>query len=306
MASKEFVVVVRELHVSNQTLYKTPAGEKVLMDLYSAALARWPVPYTTFDLDTRYGHTFAIACGDPAAPPLVLLHGASSNLTAWMGDVAAYSRQHRVFLMDVIGEPGKSAASRPAMDGPAYADWLSDVLDGLHLPQAAIGGLSQGGWTALKFATSFPGRVTRLVLLAPGGVAPARLSFVLRAIPLALLGRWGAEANARIVAGSQSLHPDTVKVMNALLTHFRPRLDPQPIFADAALQRLTMPVLLVAGQQDALFPSARTAARLQKCVPHLTVRLLPGMGHVLHGTAELVLPFLSGEGGAPLAQASGR
>ena len=148
---------------------------------------------------------------------------------------------------------------------------------------------------ALKFATSFPRRVTRLVLLAPGGVAPARLSFVLRAIPLALLGRWGAEANARIVAGGQPLHPDTVKVMNALLTHFRPRLDPQPIFADEALQRLTMPVLLVAGEQDALFPSVRTAARLQKCAPHITVRLLPGMGHVLHGTAELVLPFLRGE-----------
>jgi pimeloyl-ACP methyl ester carboxylesterase len=147
--------------------------------------------------------------------------------------------------------------------------------------------------------------VTRLVLLAPGGVTPARLSFILRAIPLAFLGRWGALSNARIVAGGQPMHPDAVKYIDALLTHFRSRLDPQPIFPDGALQRLTMPVLLAAGERDALFHSAKTAARLKQWVPHLTVRLLPEKGHVLHNTAELVLPFLAGEGDVPPKQADG-
>ena len=55
--------------MNTETLYKTPAGEKVVMDFYDAALARWPVPYTTLNLDTRYGRTFVIASGDPAAPP---------------------------------------------------------------------------------------------------------------------------------------------------------------------------------------------------------------------------------------------
>jgi pimeloyl-ACP methyl ester carboxylesterase len=278
-----------------QTLYRTPEGEKVVMEMYDKALTRWPVPYTGLTLATRYGPTFVIASGDPAAPPLVLLHGASSNATAWLGDVSTYSRQRRVYMVDVIGEPGKSAPSRPPLDGPAYADWLADVLDGLHLPETALGGISQGGWTAIKFASTFPQRVRRLVLLAPGGVAPARLSFVVRAIPLSLLGRWGAEANTRIVFGGQPIHPEALKFMNALLTHFRSRLDPEPIFTDEALQRLTMPVLLIAGDQDALLPSAQTAARLKQWVPNLTVQLLPGMGHVLHATAERVLPFLAAE-----------
>jgi pimeloyl-ACP methyl ester carboxylesterase len=277
-----------------QTLYRSPAGAKVVMDLYDAALARWPVPFTEFSLPTRHGLTFVIASGDPAAPPLVLLHGASSNATSWMGDVAAYSRQHRVFMVDVIGEPGKSAANRPPLDGPAYAEWLADVLDELHLSKVSLVGISQGGWTAIKFAASAPQRVAKLVLLAPGGVAPARLSFIMRAIPLSLLGKWGAEVNTRIVFGRQPMHPDAVKYMNALLTHFRSRLDPEPIFRDETLQCLSMPVLLIAGAQDAL-PSDRTAARLEQWVPNLTVQLLPEMGHVLHNTAEMVLPFLEME-----------
>jgi pimeloyl-ACP methyl ester carboxylesterase len=78
------------------------------------------------------------------------------------------------------------------------------------------------------------------------------------------------------------------------MAHFRPRLDPQPIFADAELRRLTMPVLLVAGARDALLPSEVTAARLRALLPNLTVRLLPEAGHVLHGLSAEVLPFLAG------------
>lgn len=280
------------------SLYKSPAGQRAVMALYDEVLTRWPVPCESRRLETRHGTTHVLACGDPAAPPLVLLHGASSNALAWLGDAGEYARRFRVYAVDVIGEPGRSAPVRPPYAGPAYGEWLGDVLDGMPAPRAALVGLSQGGWLALKLASTCPERVTRLVLLAPGGVVPTRLSFILRAVPLSLLGRRGAEAINRITFGATPVHPDAVAFMDAIMTHFRPRIDPEVLFSDEELRRLRMPVLLIAGLRDALRPSGKVAARLEALLPQLETRLLPDAGHVLVGLAPQITPFLLGEEGA--------
>ena len=80
--------------------------------------------------------------------------------------------------------------------------------------------------------------------------------------------------------------------MNTILTHFKPRIEAQPMFSDEALMRLSMPVVLMVGVQDAVLPARKIAERLSRLAPQLTVMLLPDMGHVLHNTANLIVPFL--------------
>jgi pimeloyl-ACP methyl ester carboxylesterase len=281
--------------------YKSAAGEQAVMALYDKLLTGWPVPYTTMMLPTRHGDIHVIASGPTGAPPVLLLHGAASNALAWMGEIEAISRTLRVYAIDLPGEAGRSDPKRPAWDGPSYVELMEDVLRGLGVKQVALVGLSQGGWTALKFAAAQPERVSRLVLLAPGGVVSVRASFLLRALPLSLLGRRGGEAISRIVRGNQPIDPAAVEYMNVIMTHFKSRVGALPNFSDAELARLTMPVLLILGEQDALFESAKIAARLQKLLPHLTVRLLPDVGHVLHSVSNEIAPFLAEEQvGAPV------
>ena len=55
--------------MTSASLYKSPAAEKAVMELYDKALAQWPVPYETQTLATRHGDTFVIACGNKNAPP---------------------------------------------------------------------------------------------------------------------------------------------------------------------------------------------------------------------------------------------
>jgi len=149
------------------SIYKSPAGERAVMAWYDAALASWPVPYEALNVPTRHGNAFVLASGasgKESGTPLILLHGAGTNSAMWAGDVAAYSPQYRVYAVDLLGEPGKSAPNRPAWDSPAYAEWLGDVLDALKIERASLLGLSQGGWTALKFAVYQPRRVESLVV----------------------------------------------------------------------------------------------------------------------------------------------
>jgi pimeloyl-ACP methyl ester carboxylesterase len=278
--------------MSMASIYKTAAGEQTIMDIYDTVLARWPVPYAGITLPTQHGDTFIIASGNETAPPLFLLHGSASNATAWIGDVEALSRHFRVFAIDTIGEPGRSAHNRPAWAGPAYADWLKDVLDGLHLEQAAVMGISQGGWTALKFATSYPQCISKLVLLAPGGVMQPKASFYLLAIPLSLFGRWGAERTNRIVFGKEPISKEAQEIMNTIMTHFMARKDFQPLFTDEQLSCLTMPVLIIGGAEDALFPTQKMAERLTTLLPQLTTLMLPDIGHVLVNLSDKTILFL--------------
>ena len=273
-------------------LYKTMDGEREIMALYDSVLQNWLAPFTTVLLPTRHGDTFVIESGEKKAPPLILLHGAASNAVSWIGDVAEYSKHFRVFAVDIIGNPGKSAPTRPAWDGPGYAEWLEDVVDGLKLDKASLLGLSQGGWTALKFAAYRPERVTKLVLLAPAGIIPARGSFLLKAIFYTMLGRWGADRLNRYIFGKQPMDPLAVKFMNSIMTHFNARVEKEYIFSDEELMRLKMPVLFIGGQEDVIQSIKDAAARLEKLLPDLHSIIIPDIGHVLVNTAKRVIPFL--------------
>ena len=275
-----------------ESLYKSEKGRSIIMERYEATLERWPVPRESRVLTTRHGETHVIVSGDACAPPLVLLHGTLSNALSWMGDVAAYAEGFRVYAVDLIGEPGKSAENRPSWDGPGYLEWMKDVAGGLGLGKASYVGISLGAWAALRFAIAEPLRVERLALVSPGGIAPGKLSFTLKAIFLSLFGERGIEALNRGLFGDRPIPEGALEFMRVISSHVNPRFAALPVFADEELRSLPMPILLIVGLKDSMLPAARIADRLERLVPRLTVLRVPGGGHALIGTAPEILRFL--------------
>jgi pimeloyl-ACP methyl ester carboxylesterase len=275
-----------------ETIYKSDAGRAAIMAAYDAALSNYWPAHETLLVPTRYGDTFVVVAGQPGAPPLVLLHGAGSNSAVWAGDAAAFAPHYRVHAVDLIGEPGKSAPTRPPWDRPAFAEWLADVLDGLKLARVALLGISQGGWTTLNFATTWPERVEQLVLLAPGGVVKDRTSFLLKAVGYSLLGERGQEATKRLVLGDVEIPAELDDYLTLIMTEFKPRIGALPIFTDEELSRLAMPVLLIGGDRDVIRDEVAIAARLERLLTDVQIVILPGVGHTLTATTAYTLPFL--------------
>ncbi|HRQ38923.1 MAG TPA: alpha/beta hydrolase [Chloroflexota bacterium] len=278
--------------MNEQSIYKSAAGETAVRALYNEALSHWPIPYTPLDIATRHGRTFGLSCGDVTAPPLLLLHGAGTNSAIWAGDVVVYGRSHHIIAVDLLGEAGQSAPNRPPWDSPAYAEWLLDVLDYLELPAAAVVGMSQGGWTAVKFAVAYPERVNRLGLICPGGIVPDKLSFLLRVIPLSVMGQWGSRRMVRLLYGRQPIPDGVEEIMITVTRHFKARMGVLPIFTDDELRRLTMPTLLVGGALDALRDMTKIAERLRPLLPHFSATILPDAGHVVLDSVSVIAPFL--------------
>jgi pimeloyl-ACP methyl ester carboxylesterase len=274
-------------------IYKTEAGGREILRRYDDALAQWPVRAGQLRLPTREGETFVLTCGVKDAPPLLLFHGSGTNTAMWRGDVAMWARHFRVYAVDLIGEPGHSAPSRPPLDSEAYALWLDDVLEGLGVERAAVVGASLGGWLAVDYATRRPHRVERVALLCPGGIGRQKFGFVLKAVLYKPFGQWGMQRTLKAVAGIDIREtPEFAEFMALTFTEFLPRRDPLPVFSDEALQGLTMPVLAIVGAHDAMLDSADTARRLAAAVPHATVTVLPDVAHSIVGQTEPILEFL--------------
>ena len=280
-------------------IYRSEAGARLLRERYLKALEHWPVENEQFHVPTREGETFVIASGPATAPALVLLHGSGSNSTQWIRGIPELATHFRVYAVDMIGEPGLSAPSRPPMESDRYAVWLDAVLDFLGLERVRIMGISLGGWLALDYATRRPGRVERLALSCPTGIGRQKKGFLLKALLLNPLGRWGRRKTVTGMLGSglSTMEPAVAAMIleevMLVVENYRYRMGDLPVFDDDALRRLTMPVYVLVGELDVMVDSVETKRRLEGAVPHATVRLLPGVGHFIPAQPAAELEFLT-------------
>ena len=103
-----------------------------------------------------------------AGPPVVMIHGASSNLEAMrqpLGDRLA--ENHRVILIDRPGH-GWSTRAHPQDSTPAIQGRMIDeALEKLGVGPAIFVVHSWSGALGARMALDYPGRVAGLVMLAP-------------------------------------------------------------------------------------------------------------------------------------------
>jgi pimeloyl-ACP methyl ester carboxylesterase len=279
------------------SVYKSAAGERAVRERYLEILKFWPAPNRQMRVPTREGKTFIVVCGPEGARPLVLFHGSVANSAMWMADVAQWSQHFRIFAVDMIGDAGLSAPSRPRFDSEAHALWLDDVLQALSLTSASMAGVSLGGWLALDYAIRRPARLDSLALLCPGGVGRVNIGTLCKLFPLQLLGAWGKRKAAEIVLGSGIAKPSPaaqkfMEFVQLIHNNFRPRRVKLPVFSDHALAGLNMPVLAILGGQDVLIDSEETRRRLERNVPQAEIRYLPEAGHFIPPQTAPILDFL--------------
>ncbi|URX61122.1 alpha/beta hydrolase [Luteibacter anthropi] len=267
-----------------------------LREAYLAQLDTWPEPCDRRTIETRQGATFVLSCGDECAPPLIVLHGALTNTASWMFDAQEWAPHFRVHMIDVIGEPGLSAASHPALHSDAWAAWLDDVLDGLGVSSASFVGMSFGGWLALDYACRRPSRVSCLALVCPSGIGPQK-AFLWKVLPLLLLGRWGAAKIRDMVMGhvpgkSSPRAKELMDFLQRIRTSVRPRPMRLPIMSDKALAGLAIPLLAIVGGRDVMLDSHATRRRVMALVPAGRVHFVEEGRHYLPKQAGTVLSFL--------------
>jgi pimeloyl-ACP methyl ester carboxylesterase len=280
------------VNVLSKSVFKSVESRENFRAAYNGILSRFPFEQTT--VETGYGQTFLLHAGAEDGPPVILLHGSCSNSAFMTPELAALSARFSVYAADIVGEAGNSADIRPELHSDGFALWLRDVLDALWIKSAVLAGSSLGGWISLKFAVTFPERVSSLILISPAGLAGQKNEIVEKA----LRAKEQSETMSvdAAVTGGQALPKEVEAFMNLILMSYDPVTEILPVFTDEELSRLTMPILFVGGENDVMLDAPGAARRLEALLPHADVRLLPNAGHMILNAPDYILPFLQKDG----------
>jgi pimeloyl-ACP methyl ester carboxylesterase len=215
----------------------TQAGVLVLQRLY-------PAQGRSIEVAGGRLNVLDIGPRDAAGPPVVLIHGASSNLEAMrqpLGDRLA--SRHRVILIDRPGH-GWSSRTRLADSTPAIQGRMIDeALEKLGVGSAIVVVHSWSGALGARMALDYPERVAGLVMLAPvaypwrGGVG------------------WYNRAVATPVIGPLLAYTITLPIGIFLAGPgargvFLPQIMPQNFIADTATPLLLRPLEFLANARD--------------------------------------------------------
>ena len=259
-------------------------------------------------------HVVDIGPRDAAGPPIVMIHGASSNLLTMqkpLGDMLAANR--RVILIDRPGH-GWSTRARADDSTPAIqSKMIDEALEKLGVSRAIFVVHSWAGALGALMALDYPQRVAGLVMLAPvaypwpGGVGwynevvttPVIGPLLAYTITLPL-GVFLTEPGARGVFLPQTMPEGFVKdtavalllrpsefLANArdLVTLRAAVVEQAPRYAD-----IRTPTVIIAGDAADKTVSTNIHSRpFAATVPNAKLIVLPGFGHMVPNAAPEIV-----------------
>lgn len=222
--------------------------------------------------------------------PVVLLHGFPHDRQLWEAQLAAAPAGARLIAIDLPGFGDSEQAALPALD--AWADWIIAALDTLGVQRAVFCGLSMGGYLCFALWRRHPSRVMGLVLAdtkAGADSAEAQdkrvamqatvladgVAAIADAMMPGMIGKTTRETRPRTVAFVDAmLRRASVGAVHAALDAMRTRPD-----SSATLSTLTVPTLIICGDEDALTPVKESEA-MRAAIPGAELAIIPGAGHV--------------------------
>jgi pimeloyl-ACP methyl ester carboxylesterase len=285
----------------------TQAGVLVLQHLY-------PAQGRIIEVAGAKLHVLDLGPRNATEPPIVMIHGASSNLEAMRRPLGErLARDHRVILIDRPGHGWSTRAdladSTPAIQGRMIAQ----ALEKLGIGPAILVVHSWSGALGARMALDYPGRVAGLVMLAPvaypwpGGVgwynrlAATPVIGPLLAYTITLpLGLLLTEPGARGVFLPQIM-PDHFVGDSATALLLRPReflanaRDLVTLKAAVAEQArhygdIQVPTVVIAGDVDKTVSTSIHSRPFAQAVRDTKLIVLPGVGHMIQNAApDLVI-----------------
>ncbi|MER5753684.1 alpha/beta fold hydrolase [Streptomyces sp. NPDC002088] len=245
---------------------------------------------------------------------VILLHGTSGHLEAFVRNVPVLAERYEVHALDMLGH-GYTENPGGDLRIPRYVQHVIDYLDARGIQRAHFIGESLGGWVSGRLAADHPGRVGRLILVAPGGTVAnpevmdrirtstrAAVTSDDRALTrrrLELLMHDPSNVSDELVDVRHAIYhrPEFVAGIDALLCLQQMENRTEDLLTPEQMARIQARTLIVWGAQNP-FGDVPEAHRMQQSIPGSALEIFPECGHwPQHEHAEkfnkLALEFLA-------------
>jgi pimeloyl-ACP methyl ester carboxylesterase len=234
------------------------------------------------------------AAAVPLAPPVVLIHGSGGAIDWWDDLTPLLAEQgRRVIAIDMLGYGGSEKPSE-GYSIESQASLIAQVLSKLGVESAAVVGHSLGGKVATALAEGSPELVAGLAIL---DISPdssyGGLSGSAKVAKLPVLGQalWRIAPDFMVRRNLEQAFAPGFEVPDRFVDDVRAMT--YPAYRDSAeeseaytdekplnqrLQELGLPLLVIFGEQDQLYP-ARESLSAYAAIPGVETVLIPEAGH---------------------------
>ena len=234
-------------------------------------------------------------------PPVVLLHGIGAHAGFWRASIPALSDSYRVIVPDLCGS-GRSEVPRE-VSRAVFVGWLTGFIEAVGASPASLVASSMGGAIALAAALDHREKVRALVLVDPVGLGRS-VGYAFRVASIPIVGELVVPSDAkgirrqllRLSYADDWLSDDLTAETEELARDREHRrfffkslrwgvscirgMRPPTVLADE-LRDLSIPVLVVWGRHDGVFP-VKLAKVAAERIPGADLVVMDRCGHMPH------------------------
>ena len=219
----------------------------------------------------------------------LFIHGFPMDHSLWLDQLAGLAHVRRCVAVDLRGFGRSDPVVEPTLSMEVLADDVAELIEALGADQADVVGLSMGGFVALALWELRPRVVHSLTLVDTRAAAESPEGRERRQQTIETLLEQGREAmaaglilsllapnpSANVRARLRSMVEGTrYETMVAALLGMRDRADRTHL-----LSTITVPALVIGGEDDASCPPAQMRA-LAQAIPGARTVIVPGAGHL--------------------------
>jgi pimeloyl-ACP methyl ester carboxylesterase len=267
-------------------VFHTKSEQNAYIKAYDKALKLWDVPYTEENIKTSYGKVHVILAGPKNGKDLVLLHGMDASSTMWYPNIKALAKEHRIYAIDFIMEPGKSILTAKPLSKEEIVMCYNEIFNYYRLKNFDIVAASRGGWIATLLATQKMNSIDKIVLLSPAQTfkyidKPGKTTSAL------MLKLFPSEKKFTKTLTTFSTHPEKISpvykrqfyLANKYAKSNSSMLKMQP-FSDDELRSISNPVLVLIGDHDVI-NADDSLERAKEYLPKSKTKTIKDAGHFL-------------------------
>src|SRR6056297_943068 len=254
-------------------MFKSEKGKKEILRLYDAKLESLNIDYEYLTVQTSFGKTNIIATGDPDNPPIIIVHGSNGSAPIALETYANLHKQYRVFAVDVLAQPNKSAETRLSMKDDSYGRWMNEIIADLKIESVTMAGFSFGGLIILKTLEYDESNIKEVYLSAPAYIVNGNPLKALFKVFIPIKRYMKTKKVKYIEKFLSHLFTDrdefAIEFLSKVFLEFEMDFTPVPVIDAKKAGEITTPITLFAAQKDILFPGKKMIKRATKIFPSL-------------------------------------
>ena len=249
-------------------MFKSRKGKNEILSLYNKKLESLNIEHEYLVVQTDFGRTNIIATGDPVNPPIIIVHGSNGCAPIALETYANLHKKFRVFAVDILAQPNKSAETRLSMKDDSYGKWMNEIIAELKIESVTMAGFSFGGLIILKTLEYDESNINEVYLSAPAYIVngnPLKALFKVF-IPMK---RYMKTKKVKYVEKFLShLFTDrdefAIEFLSKVFLEFEMDFTLVPVINAKKAGAITTPITLFAAQNDILFPGKKMIKRAEK------------------------------------------